>query len=71
MKPVGLSGRKEFAMTREEWYKHQTIDKIISVSEYVEIMLDDAMDTDMPAEKIAQLYNLLAELQCDINKQIR
>ena len=58
-------------MTREEWYKHQTIDKIISVSEYVEIMLDNAMDTDMPAEKIAQLYNLLAELQCDISKQIR
>lgn len=58
-------------MTREEWYKHQTIDKIISVSEYVEIMLDDAMDTDMPIEKIEQLYSLLAELQCDINKQIR
>lgn len=58
-------------MTREEWYKHQTIDKIISASEYVEIMLDDAMDTDMPIEKIEQLYNLLAELQCDINKQIR
>lgn len=38
-------------MTREEQYKHQTIDKIISVSEYVEIMLDDAMDTDMPIEK--------------------
>ena len=58
-------------MTREEWYKHQTIDKIISVSEYVEIMLDDAMDTDMPTEKIEQLYNLLVELQCDISKQIR
>lgn len=57
-------------MTREEWYKHQTIDKIISVIEYTEIMLDDAMDTDMPAEKIAQLHNLLTELQCDINKQI-
>ena len=57
-------------MTREEWYKHQTIDKIISVIEYTEIMLDDAMDTDMPAEKIAQLHNLLAELQCDITKQL-
>lgn len=58
-------------MTREEWYKHQTIDKIEAVSEYVQIMLDDAMETDMSTEKIEQLYHLLAELQCDINKQIR
>lgn len=58
-------------MTREEWYKHQTIDKIEDVGEYVQIMLDNAMETDMPVEKIEQLYHLLIELQCDVNKQIR
>lgn len=58
-------------MTREEWYKHQTIDKIEAVGEYVQIMLDDAMETDMPVEKIEQLYHLLIELQYDVNKQIR
>lgn len=58
-------------MTREEWYKHQTIDKIEAVVEYVQIMRDNAMETDMPVEKIEQLYHLLIELQCDINKQIR
>lgn len=57
-------------MTREEWYKHKTIDGIISVGEYVQIMRDGAMDTDMPIEKIEQLYRLLMELQCDINKQL-
>lgn len=58
-------------MTREEWYKHQTIDKIEDVGEYVQIMRDNAMETDMPVEKIEQLYHLLIELQCDVNKQIR
>lgn len=58
-------------MTREEWYKHQTIDKIEAVGEYVQIMRDNAMETDMPVEKIEQLYHLLIELQCDVNKQIR
>lgn len=58
-------------MTREEWYKHQTIDKIEDVGEYVQIMRDNAMETDMSVEKIEQLYHLLIELQCDVNKQIR
>lgn len=41
-------------MTRKEWYKHKTIDNVISVSEYVQIMLDDSIDIDMPVEKIQQ-----------------
>ena len=57
-------------MTREEWYKHQTIDKIESVSEYVQIMLDGAMETDMPQDKIEKLYTLLIALQYDISKQL-
>ena len=57
-------------MTREEWYKHQTMDKIESVSEYVQIMLDGAMETDMPQDKIEKLYTLLIALQYDISKQL-
>ena len=57
-------------MTREEWYKHQTTDKIESVSEYVQIMLDGAMETDMPQDKIEKLYTLLIALQYDISKQL-
>ena len=57
-------------MTREEWYKHQTIDKIESVSEYVQIMLDGAMETDMPQDKIEKLYTLLIAFQYDISKQL-
>lgn len=58
-------------MTREEWYKHKTIDSAISVSKYVQIMLHDAIETDMPVEKIQQLYCLLTELQYDIGKQLQ
>jgi hypothetical protein len=58
-------------MTREEWYKHKTIDDVISVSEYVQIMLDDAIETNMPVKKIQQLYRLLTELQYDIGKQLQ
>ena len=57
-------------MTREERYKHQTMDKIESVSEYVQIMLDGAMETDMPQDKIEKLYTLLIALQYDISKQL-
>ena len=57
-------------MTREEWYKHQTMDKIESVSDYVQIMLDDAMETDMLRDEIEKLYTLLITLQYDISKQL-
>lgn len=57
-------------MTREEWYKHQTMDKIESVSDYVQIMLDGAMETDMPQDKIEKLFTLLIALQYDISKQL-
>lgn len=58
-------------MTREEWYKHKTIDNVISVSEYVQIILDNPIYTDMPIEKIQRLDCLLAELQYDIGKQLK
>ena len=58
-------------MTREEWYKHTTLDKVDSVQDYVKIMLDNAMETDMSAKDIEQLYHLLIVLYCDISKQLR
>ena len=58
-------------MTREEWYKHTALDKVDSVCDYVQIMLDDAMETDMSAKDIEQLYHLLSILYIDISKQLR
>lgn len=58
-------------MTREEWYKHTTIDNVEAVSEYVQIMLDGAMGTDMSVEAIRQLYKSLLALQYDISKQLK
>ena len=58
-------------MTREEWYKHTTLDKIDSVCDYVQIMLDNAMETDMSAKDIEQLHHLLAVLYSDVSKQLR
>lgn len=58
-------------MTREEWYKHTTLDKVDSVCDYVQIMLDDAMETDMSTKDIEQLHLLLVVLYSDISKQLR
>lgn len=57
-------------MTREEWYKHTTMDRIDALMEYVQIMRDGAMETDMKSEDIEQLYHLLCILRCDISKQM-
>lgn len=57
-------------MIREEWYKHTTLDKIESVQDYVQIMLDGAMETDMDDVSIKYLHRLLITLHCDISKQL-
>ena len=58
-------------MTREEWYQHTTLDKVDAVCDYVQIMLDDAVETDMSAKDIEQLYRLLVVLYSDISDQLR
>lgn len=58
-------------MTREEWYKHTTIDHVEAVAEYVQIMHDGAMETAMSSEVITQLRTLLMMLQYDISKQLK
>ena len=58
-------------MTREEWYKHKTIDCAQALTEYVQIMLDGAMETDMERGDILELRNLLIDLQYDISKQLK
>ena len=57
-------------MIREEWYKHTTLDKLESVQDYVQIMLDGAMETDMDDASIQYLHRLLIVLHCDISKQL-
>lgn len=58
-------------MTREEWYKHTTLDKVDSVQDYVKIMFDGAIETDMSDKDIEKLHHLLIVLYCDISKQLR
>lgn len=58
-------------MTREEWYKHTTMDHVQALDEYVQIMWDGAMETDMKCEDIEQLRHLLCKLQYDISKQLK
>lgn len=58
-------------MTRPEWYKHKTLDHLEAVSEYVQIMRDGAMETDMATYDIELLYSLLCRLNYDIFKQLK
>lgn len=58
-------------MERDTWYKHRTLDHIERVSEYVEIMLDGAMDTDLSDDAIQKIYSALIMLQGDISRQLR
>lgn len=58
-------------MTREEWYKHTTIDHVEAVAEYVQIMCDGGMETNMSLENIMELRSLLMMLQYDISKQLK
>ena len=58
-------------MTRAEWYKHATADKVEAVVEYVQIMRDGAMETDMSIDDIESLYSSLCKLQYDIFKQLK
>ena len=61
---------EEDKMIREEWYKHTTLDNIESVQDYIQNMLDGAMETDMDDEDIENLHHLLIVLHCDISKQL-
>lgn len=58
-------------MTREEWFQHTTLDKVDAVCDYVQIMLNDDMETDMSTKDIEQLHRLLVVLYSDISEQLR
>lgn len=58
-------------MTREEWYKHRTLDHIQAVIEYVEIMLDGAMYSKLEKSEIESIYRSLIVLQGDISNQLK
>lgn len=57
-------------MRRDEWYKHRTMDHIERVAEYVEIMMDGAMDSDLNKDDAQMIYHYLCVLQADISKQL-
>lgn len=58
-------------MQREEWYKHRTLDHLQALSEYVEIMMDGAMDSDLSEVEIQAIYHGLCVLNLDISNQLK
>lgn len=55
-------------MTRQEWYKHKTIDAIQHLSEYVELIMDGAMESNMSEDETNNLYHGLSVLNSDVTR---
>ena len=55
-------------MTRHEWYMHKTIDAIQHLSEYIELIRDDAMESNMSEDETNNLYHWLCVLNSDITR---
>ena len=58
-------------MTREEWYAHTTLDHIQALSEYLDIVRDGAIETNLTDRELDDLYRYLAVLNCDVNRRLR
>ena len=55
-------------MTREEWYKHKTIDAIQQVNEYVELIMNGDMPSHMSDSETGNIYHGLSVLNSDITR---
>lgn len=53
-------------MTREEWYKHKTLDAIQQVNEYVELIMNGDMASHMSDSETSNVYHRLSMLNSDI-----
>lgn len=54
-------------MTREEWYKHKVLDAIELLDEYVDLMRDGTVDTEMSVDEINSFFHGLCLLTRDIS----
>ena len=58
-------------MSREEYYQHRTLDHIEALSEYVEIMMDGAMEVSLTTSEIKSIYHGLIVLQGEVSRQLQ
>ena len=57
-------------MTREEWYAHTTLDHIQALVDYLDIVRDGAIETNLTDSEIDNLYHYLIVLNCDIKRRL-
>ena len=57
-------------MTREEWYKHKTLDAIQQLNEYVELIMNGDMKSQMSDSETSNVYHGLSMLNSDITRSL-
>ena len=57
-------------MTREEWYKHKTLDAIQQINEYVELIMNGDMASHMSDSETSNVYHGLSVLNSDITRSL-
>ena len=57
-------------MTREEWYKHKTLDAIQRVKVYVELIMNGNMASHMSDSETSKVYHGLSVLNSDITRSL-
>ena len=57
-------------MTREEWYKHKTLDAIQQLKVYVELIMNGNMASHMSDYETSNVYHGLSTLKSDITRSL-
>ena len=57
-------------MTREEWYKHKTLDAIQQLKVYVELIMNGNMRSNMSDSETSKVYHGLSTLNSDITRSL-
>ncbi len=57
-------------MTREEWHKHKTLDAIQHLIEYVELIMNGAIESHMSDSETSNVYHGLSVLNSDITRSL-
>ena len=57
-------------MTREEWYKHKTLDAIQQLKVYVELIMNGNMPSHMSDSETSKVYHGLSTLKSDITRSL-
>lgn len=55
-------------MKREDWYKHRMLDCINELTEYLDLVIDASVWTDLYPGEAMDIRNALTKLSLDISK---